>query len=168
MFKKSKSNTTSYGIVGIGRFGYALAIELAKEGNDILIIDCDEEKVAELREYTENAFVVKNIDKKSLQSTGIQNCDVAVVCIGEQLDTSILTTLNLVSMGIPHVISKAKSAEHGEILEKLGAEVVYPERDMAIRLANRLITSSVIDFVQLSEQINVSKMKIPANAIGKV
>ena len=146
---------------------YALAIELAKEGNDILIIDCDEEKVAELREYTENAFVVKNIDKKSLQSTGIQNCDVAVVCIGEQLDTSILTTLNLVSMGIPHVISKAKSAEHGEILEKLGAEVVYPERDMAIRLANRLITSSVIDFVQLSEQINVSKMKIPANAIGK-
>ena len=57
MFKKSKSNTTSYGIVGIGRFGYALAIELAKEGNDILIIDCDEEKVAELREYTENAFV---------------------------------------------------------------------------------------------------------------
>ena len=155
------------GIVGIGRFGYALAIELAKEGNDILIIDCDEEKVAELREYTENAFVVKNIDKKSLQSTGIQNCDVAVVCIGEQLDTSILTTLNLVSMGIPHVISKAKSAEHGEILEKLGAEVVYPERDMAIRLANRLITSSVIDFVQLSEQINVSKMKIPANAIGK-
>ena len=162
MFKKSKSNTTSYGIVGIGRFGYALAIELAKEGNDILIIDCDEEKVAELREYTENAFVVKNIDKKSLQSTGIQNCDVAVVCIGEQLDTSILTTLNLVSMGIPHVISKAKSAEHGEILEKLGAEVVYPEREMAIRLANRLI-----DFVQLSEQINVSKMKIPANAIGK-
>ena len=117
MFKKSKSNTTSYGIVGIGRFGYALAIELAKEGNDILIIDCDEEKVAELREYTENAFVVKNIDKKSLQSTGIQNCDVAVVCIGEQLDTSILTTLNLVSMGIPHVISKAKSAEHGEILD---------------------------------------------------
>ena len=90
-----------------------------------------------------------------------------LLCIGEQLDTSILTTLNLVSMGIPHVISKAKSAEHGEILEKLGAEVVYPERDMAIRLANRLITSSVIDFVQLSEQINVSKMKIPANAIGK-
>lgn len=75
------------------------------------------------------------------------------MCIGEQLDTSILTTLNLVSMGIPHVISKAKSAEHGEILEKLGAEVVYPERDMAIRLANRLITSSVIDFVQLSDRL---------------
>ena len=163
MFKKSKSNTTSYGIVGIGRFGYALAIELAKEGNDILIIDC-EEKVAELREYTENAFVVKNIDKKSLQSTGIQNCDVAVVCIGEQLDTSILTTLNLVSMGIPHVISKAKSAEHGEILEKLGAEVVYPERDMAIRLANRLITKSVID-LNLRSRFNLNIIAIEKSGV---
>lgn len=95
MFKKSKSNTTSYGIVGIGRFGYALAIELAKEGNDILIIDCDEEKVAELREYTENAFVVKNIDKKSLQSTGIQNCDVAVVCIANSSTLQYLQLLIL-------------------------------------------------------------------------
>lgn len=64
----------------------------------------------------------------------MQNCDVAVVCIGEQLDISILTTLNLVSLGIPTVISKASSMEHGEILEKIGAQVVYPERDMAVRL----------------------------------
>ena len=72
MFKKSKSNTTSYGIVGIGRFGYALAIELAKEGNDILIIDCDEEKVAELREYTENEFVVKLLSCVSAHSSTLQ------------------------------------------------------------------------------------------------
>ena len=167
MFGKQKNGNISYGIVGIGRFGYALAMELLKAGNDILIIDHDEEKVSMLREYTENAFVVKYIDRKSLEETGIQNCDVAIVCIGEQLDTSILTTLNLVSMGIPHVISKATSAEHGEILEKLGAEVVYPERDMAIRLASRLETSSIMDFVQLSEQINVSKIKIPEGAVGK-
>jgi trk system potassium uptake protein TrkA len=99
--------------------------------------------------------------------TGIQNCDVAIVCIGNHLDTSILTTLNLVSMGIPKVISKASSAEHGQILEKLGAEVVYPERDMALRLANRLETARVLDFIQLSEQINISKMLIPSKAIGK-
>ena len=70
-----------------------------------------------------------------LEASGIQNCDVAVVCIGEQMDTSILTTLHLVALGIPKVIAKATSAEHGLILEKLGAEVVYPERDMAVRLA---------------------------------
>lgn len=167
MFHKGKSDKLTYGIVGVGRFGYALAKELAATNADLIVIDGDEEKIRELREITENAFVVKNPDKKALQDTGIQNCDVAVVCIGEHMDTSILTTLNLVSMGIPAVISKATSAEHGMILEKLGAEVVYPERDMAIRLASRLETARVLDFVQLSEKINVSKMLASEKIIGK-
>ncbi len=120
-----------------------------------------------MRDYTENAYVVKKLDKKTLEETGIQNCDVAVVCIGEHMDTSILTTLNLVSLGVPTVISKAASMEHGEILLKLGAEVVYPERDMAIRLAHRLETSKMLDFVQLSEKVNISKLVIPNKIIGK-
>lgn len=167
MFKRSKKDKTSYGIVGLGRFGCALALALAEAGEELLVLDKNEEKVREIREFTENAFVVKNLDKKSLAETGIQNCDVAVVCIGEQMDTSILTTLNLVSLGVPLVISKATSTEHGEILEKLGAEVVYPERDMAIRLAHRLETSRMLDFVQLSEQVNISKLMIPNKIIGK-
>lgn len=167
MFNKSKNDKLMYGIVGLGRFGQALAMELSSSNFDIIVIDSDEEKVRELREVTEYAFVVKSLDKKSLLDTGIQNCDVAVVCIGEHMDTSILTTLNLVSMGIPTVISKAVSAEHGTILEKLGAEVVYPERDMAIRLASRLETARVLDFVQLSEKINVSKMQAADKIVGK-
>lgn len=91
----------------------------------------------------------------------------AVVCIGEHMDTSILTTLNLVSMGIPSVIAKATSNEHGLILEKLGAEVVYPERDMAIRLASRLETKKALDFVQLSEKINITKIMAPKQIVGK-
>ena len=138
MFNRYKRGKMSYGIVGLGRFGYALASELAAMEADLLILDKNEEKVREIREYTENALVIKNLDKASLLETGIQNCDVAVVCIGEQMDTSILTTLNLVGMGIPRVIARATSSEHGEILEKLGAQVVYPEHDMAARLANRL------------------------------
>ncbi len=165
--KRAKKVKDIYGIIGLGRFGYALAVELATAGADILVMDRDEEKVRELREYTENAFVVKNLDKKTLTETGIQNCDVAVVCIGEQLDTSILTTLNLVSLGIPTVISKASSVEHGEILEKLGADVVYPERDMAIRLAHRLENSKTLDYVQLSEKLNISKLMIPEKIVGK-
>lgn len=167
MFKRTKKDRTSYGIVGLGRFGYALALELAEAGEELLVLDRNEEKVREIREFTENAFVVKSLDKKSLAETGIQDCDVAIVCIGEQMDTSILTTLNLVSLGVPLVISKAASSEHGEILEKLGAEVVYPERDMAIRLAHRLGISRVLDFVQLSEQVNISKMMVPNKMIGK-
>ena len=134
MFKKSKNDKMTYGIVGLGRFGAALAYDLAESGSEIIAIDRNEEKVREIREVTENAFLAKNLDKKTLLETGIQNCDVAVVCIGEHMDISILTTLNLVSMGIPKVISKAMSIDHGIILEKLGAEVVFPERDMAIGL----------------------------------
>ena len=157
----------AYGIVGLGRFGYALAKELASVGAELIVLDSSEEKIREMREYTENAYVVSNLEKSTLEETGIQGCDVAVVCIGEHMDTSILTTLNLVSMNIPKVIAKAASAEHGIILEKLGAEVVFPERDMALRLATRLENNKVLDVVQLSEKINVSKVEIPADAVGK-
>ena len=167
MFRSNKNEKPSYGIIGLGRFGYALAEDLAEAGYDLVVLDRDEEKIREIREYTDNAFVVSNLEKKTLLDTGIQNCDVAVVCIGEQMDISILTTLNLVSMEIPTVIARATSAEHGVILEKLGAEVVYPERDMAVRLASRLETARMLDFVQLSEKINVMKMQIPTQAIGK-
>ena len=167
MFNRTKKERDIFGIIGLGRFGSALAIELASAGTDLLVIDRDEEKVRELRDYTENAYVVKNLDKKALTETGVQNCDVAVVCIGEHMDTSILTTLNLVSLGIPTVIAKATSIEHGEILEKLGAEVVYPERDMAIRLAHRLDASKMLDYIQLSEKLNISKLIIPDRIVGK-
>ena len=162
-----KNRKMSYGIIGLGRFGEALALNLAEVGADILVLDKDEEKVREMREYTENAFVIRSLDKRSLSETGIQNCNVAVVCIGEELDVSILVTLNLVSLGIPMVIAKATSTEHGEVLEKLGAEVVYPERDMAYRLAHRLEATRVLDFVQLSEKLNISKLIAPDKLTGK-
>ena len=167
MFGKQKKDSRTYGIIGLGRFGYALASELAEAGAELLVIDRDEEKVRELRDVTENAYVVKNLDKKSLLETGIKNCDVAVVCIGEQMGTSILTTLHLVSIGVPTVIAKANSAEHGEILERLGAEVVYPERDMAVRLALRLESSRILDFVQLSTKINITKVAVPDSMVGQ-
>ncbi len=167
MFRRKKNDAITYGIVGLGRFGYALAMELAAFGADIMVMDSDEDKVRAMREYTEDAYVVKSHDKKTLSETGIQNCDIAIVCMGEKMDTSILNTLTLVSLGIPKVIAKASSAEHGEILERLGAEVVYPERDMALRLAHRLESSSVLDFVQLSEKVNISKIIVPDSIADK-
>ncbi len=167
MFRKNKKEKNTYGIIGLGRFGSSLALELAESGADLIVLDRDEEKIREIREYTENAYVVKNLEKKTLAETGIQNCDIAIVCIGEQLDISILTTLNLVALGVPKVISKARSSEHGEILEKLGAEVVYPERDMGIRLARRLEASKVLDYIRLSEKLNISKLFVPESMLGK-
>lgn len=167
MFKNKKKEKLIYGIIGLGRFGTALASELAVSGADMIIIDKDEERVDFAKELTENAYIVKNLEKKTLTEVGMQNCDVVALCIGEQIDVSILTTLNLISMGIPKVIAKASSAEHGDILERLGAEVVYPERDMALRLAHRLETSQSLDFIQLSEKLNISKFVLPEQAIGK-
>ena len=167
MFKNKKKEKLIYGIIGLGRFGTALASELATAGADMIIIDKDEERVDFAKELTENAYIVKNLEKRTLTEAGMQNCDVVALCIGEQIDVSILTTLNLISMGIPKVIAKASSAEHGDILERLGAEVVYPERDMALRLAHRLETSQSLDFIQLSEKVNISKFVLPEQAIGK-
>lgn len=167
MSRLKKKTDTVYGIVGLGRFGCALAIQLAESGKEIMVLDADEDRVALLREYTENAYIVHSLDKKVLEETGIQNCDVAVVCIGEKMDTSILTTLHLKSLGVPKVIAKANSMEHGEILEKLGAEVVYPERDMAIRLARRLEPAGIQDLIEVSDKINVSILEVPAAYKGK-
>ena len=160
MFGRYKNDNVSYGIVGLGRFGYALAKSLAELDADLLILDKDEEKIRDMREYTENALVIKNLDKPSLLETGIQNCDIAIVCIGEQMDISILTTLHLVSMGIPEVVARATSAEHGEILEKLGAKVVYPERDMAERLAKRMEEANMPEFAQLNDKVGIAKLTV--------
>ena len=167
MFKSKKREKLIYGIIGLGRFGTALAVELAAAGADMIIIDKSEERIDFAKELTENAYIVRNLDKKTLTETGMHNCDVVALCIGEQIDVSILTTLNLISMGIPKVIAKASSADHGDILVRLGAEVVYPERDMAIRLAHRLETSESLDFIQLSEKLNISKFILPHKAEGK-
>ena len=160
MFGRYKDDNVSYGIVGLGRFGYALAKALAELDADLLILDQDEEKIRDMREHTENALVIKNLDKASLMETGIQNCDIAIVCIGEQMDISILTTLHLVSMGIPEVVARATSAEHGEILEKLGAKVVYPERDMAERLAKRMEEANMPEFAQLNDKVGIAKLTV--------
>lgn len=129
-------DSASYGIIGLGRFGTALAKSLAAAGKDVMIIDSSEAKVRELRQYTEHAFVAHDLGRETLEEAGIQNCDTVVVCIGEKIDTSILTTLNVVSLGVPNVIAKAISEDQGAVLEKIGAEVIYPERDMALRLAS--------------------------------
>ena len=167
MSKNKKRERLIYGIIGLGRFGTALATELYAAGADMIIIDKDEERVDFAKELTENAYIVKNLEKKTLTEVGMHNCDIVVICMGNQVDVSILTALNLITMGIPKVIAKASSADHGDILERLGAEVVYPERDMALRLAHRLETVQSLDFIQLSEKLNISKFILPEKAEGK-
>lgn len=155
-----------FGVIGLGRFGATLARSLAESGQDVLVIDNSEIKIREAREYTDAAFVADNLDHETLTQAGVQNCDTVVVCIGEQIDTSILTTLLVVQLGVRRVIAKAISNDQGAVLEKLGAEVVYPESDMARRLAKRLTTRRVLDFLALSGDIEVSELQLCAPFTG--
>ncbi len=156
--KKSKSNL--FGVIGLGRFGTALAISLAEAGKDVIVVDSNEDKVRDLRQYTEYAFVTESLSKEALTEVGIQNCDTAIICIGERIDTSILTTLNVISLGVPHVIAKAISQDQGAVLAKLGAEVVYPERDMALRLGKRLVSNNFLDFIFLDDQVEIQQVPV--------
>ena len=152
---RKQSEELSYGIIGLGRFGSALAYTLAEAGKEIMVLDCNEEKVRQIRGVTEHAYVVKDLQKETLRETGIQNCDIVVVCIGDKVDISILTTLNVINLGVPQVVAKANSPEQGEILEKIGAQVVYPEKDMAVRLAKRLISKRIFNLFELEQNIDI-------------
>ena len=161
---RKQSEDLSYGIIGLGRFGSALAYTLAEAGKEIMVLDCTEEKVRQIRGVTEHAYVVKDLQKETLRETGIQNCDIVVVCIGDKVDISILTTLNVINLGVPQVIAKANSPE---ILEKIGAQVVYPEKDMAVRLAKRLISKRIFNLFELEQNIDISELKMTSKIAGK-
>lgn len=157
----------SYGVIGLGRFGTALAEKLAEAGREVIVVDRNENKVKELRNYTDFAYVADELTKEVLEEIGIQNCDTVIVCIGERIDTSILVTLNVVNLGVKRVIAKAISKDQGEVLEKIGAEVVYPEKDMALRLAKRMLVSSVMESISLDNNVEISEVMIPSKLIGK-
>lgn len=164
---KKPNAELAYGVIGLNNFGRELAISLIKQGREVIVADTDEELVSEMREYTENAYIVKGYDKKTLQQTGIHNCDVAISCISDKTDTCILTAMHLVSFGIPRVIVQTSSEDEAEVLTKLGAEVIFPERDMAVRLARRLEPTEIINYIELSENIDISKVSVPEALVGK-
>ena len=165
--KKKDAERSIFGIIGLGRFGMALAMQLAETGKEMIVVDQDESKIRAVRAYTDNAYVCKDITKEALMEMGFKECSAAVVCIGERIDASVLTTLNVVSLGIPRVVAKAASPEHGAVLEKIGAEVVYPEADMGKRLAKWLTMGNVIEYISLSSEIDISELKVTDKLIGQ-
>lgn len=156
-----------YGIIGLGRFGATLARTLAELGQDVLVVDSSEAKIREARSFTDAAFVTGSLDRETLMEVGIQNCDTVAVCIGERIDTSILTTLTVKQLGVRRVLAKAISADQGAVLEKLGAEVIYPESDMAVRLAKKLTTKRLIDFLPLGGDVEVTELQLCEPIAGK-
>ena len=164
---KKQDPSTLYGVIGLGRFGTALVKTLAAAGKEVIAIDKNEEKVREVRAYTDYAFVVDNLSETALKETGMQNCGTVTVCIGEQIDMSILTTMLVIKLGVPNVIAKATSEVHGEVLKRMGATVVYPEADMAVRIGRRLIFGNLLDYVALADGVEVRRITAGSRAIGR-
>ena len=156
-----------FGIIGLGTFGSNLAKKLSKAGKEVLAIDQDESRVNAVKDYVSTAFIVKNLDRNVLEETGIQNCETVIICISKDTAVSVLTALNVINMEVPRVIAKANSDDHGMILEKLGAEVVYPERDMADKIGGMLLNSRRLDFMNLNGNVSVSEFKVPKVFVGK-
>ncbi len=167
MAKKKRRNETLYGIIGLGRFGMALAQSLAAAGREVLVVDREQGKINQAAAFTDNAYRVDELTRENLEAIGLQECDVVIIGIGEQIDVSILATLTVLRLGVKRVIAKAKSAEQGEVLTTLGAEVVYPEKDMAVRLANKLIAPHVLEYISLSEDIDIMEIVLTERVHGK-
>ena len=162
-----KKKDIEYGIIGLGTFGSNLAKNLSRAGKEVLAIDQDENKVDAIKDYVEEALIVKSLDKNVLEEAGIQNCHTVIICTSKDTAISVLTTLNGINMKVKRVLAKANSDDHGAILEKIGAEVIYPERDMADRIGNMLTNSRSLDFIKLNGNVSVTEFRIPSNLIGK-
>lgn len=161
------SKKGSIGIIGLGKFGLSLVKELKDSGKSLICIDKDENKVKKVLDIADEAFVSEEISVKTLEDTGFKECDTIVVCIGEHLDTAIFATLNALNLGVNKVIAISNTEEQGIVLEKLGAEVIYPYKDSANRLAKKILNNNFLDFISLSDDVEIIEVKIPKSYIGK-
>lgn len=155
-------------VIGLGNFGYYLATRLYEKGHEILAIDKNSHLVQEIKENVNQAVVADATDRKALDPLGVSRMDAAVVCIGTDLSASILTTLNLIDMGIQKVYAKAVSESHGRILNKIGAmEVIFPEKDQAISLAERIHNPNILDYLPFIEGYSIIEFSPTAKFINK-
>ena len=147
-------------VLGLGRFGSAVATTLAELGNEVLGVDSDPEIVNDLKNKITEVVQADISDERTLTELGAKNFDVAIVGVGSNLESSILATIILKEMGIKYIVAKAQNALHGKVLEKIGVDkVVFPERDVGIRIARGLITPSIKDYIELEPDYSVIEIE---------
>ncbi|MEA2109792.1 MAG: TrkA family potassium uptake protein [Pseudomonadota bacterium] len=157
-----------YVVIGIGNFGYYTAQHLFELGSEVMVIDSNKERIQSIKDQASRAVVADATDREVLERLGVPDVDVAVVSVGDRLDTSILITLYLKEMGVKEVVVKAVTEDHGKILKKIGAStVIFPERDSGVRLANSLSSSNVIEHLPLSEGYSILEMAASKKLVGK-
>lgn len=159
-------------VIGLGSTGYFLAHQLTALGHDVLAIDNNPDKIQDIASSVTQAVVADSTRKKLLSSLPVQKVDYVICCIGEDLEDSLLTILNLKEIGIPDskIIAKSASPEQTTILEKLGIpkdNIFHPERDMAIALASRMDRPNMLDYLPFMEGYSIVELACPAKFVNK-
>lgn len=155
-------------VIGLGRFGSALAVELGKLGHEVLAIDTNESTIQSIADHVTHAAAGNAADPVVLKSLGVRNCDCAVVATSQDVGESALITLSLKELGVPKVVCKAKDATHKKVLERMGADwVIIPEHESGIKLAQGLAHSNVLNFIELSEDYGIVEVEPPNAWYGK-
>lgn len=155
-------------IIGCGRFGSSVAKTLCSMGNEVLVIDQSEETIQNIADNVTHAVQADASDENTLKSIGIRNFDVAVITIGSDIQSSILITLMVKELGIKYVVAKAQNEMHAKVLYKIGADrVVFPEREMGVRVAHNLISSNIMDYIELAPEYSIVEVACLSEWIGK-
>ena len=158
----------SYIVIGLGRFGSSIARQLCQLGAEVLAVDTHEENVQRIANDVTHAVVADARDKDVLRALGVREVDCAIVSIGNNLASSVLSVMNLMELGVPYVVAKAHDESHRRVLEKLGVNrVVIPEQEHAQRLGRSLFSHNVLDYIELSQDYGILEVPAPKNWVGK-
>ncbi|MGZ9696655.1 potassium channel family protein [Bacillus safensis] len=149
-----------FAVIGLGRFGGSICKALSEEGLEVLAIDLNEDRVNEYAQIASHAVIGDSTDEAVLKNLGMRNFDHVIVAIGENIQASILTTIILKELGVKLVTVKAQNDYHEKLLNKIGADrVVHPERDMGKRIAHKIITNNVIEYLELSDEYGLIEVE---------
>lgn len=155
-------------IIGCGRFGSSVAKKLNELGCEVMAVDASEETIQNIADSVTHAVQADATDENALKAIGIRNFDVAVITIGANIQASIMVTLMVKELGIKHIVAKAQNEMHAKVLYKIGADrVVFPEREMGVRIAKNLVSNKILDYIELSEEYTIAEVTPLKNWIGK-
>lgn len=157
-----------FAVIGLGKFGQHVARTLFEDGHEVMAIDAEKARVQAINSHCSEAIVMDATDREQLSTLGLESLDAVIVSTGTNISSSILICLYLQELGVRKVITKAVDLDHGKILKKVGAsETVYPEKDMAVRVARGLSTPNIMDFIPLAEAYSLVQVDPPRAFIGK-
>ncbi|MFQ5714384.1 MAG: potassium channel family protein [Candidatus Scalinduaceae bacterium] len=157
-----------FAVIGLGRFGFKVAEILAEKGVQVIAIDKDHTLVEKARDIVTEAVQLDSTDEEALRESGVEGVDVAVVSIGEGVESSILTTAILKSFGIKEIVARASTKLQAQILKEVGAtRVVFPEEDMGLRVANSILAPGVLEYIELGAHYNLAEIEVKGEFTGK-